>query len=113
MPNHTPTKQENDLAKALKKRGIELEQQHNDNHKHVDIYISKCNLYIEVDGLPHQTKTQQIISDLWRDHFSTIDGISTMRVSNEVVEHHLEELVDAITDYCQGTNVGGGVKTKT
>lgn len=41
------------LAAALKKRGVELELEHWDGHKHVDIYIPKDHLYIEVDGVPH------------------------------------------------------------
>lgn len=96
MPKNIPTKQTEALAEALKKRGVEIEIEHWDGHKHVDIYIPKDNLYIEVDGLQHQTKPKQIISDFNRDYFSFKDGFFTKHITNESVQSHLEEIADAI-----------------
>ena len=69
MPNNTPTKHVLMLADALIKRGVVIELEHWDGHKHVDIFIPKDNLYIEVDGMHHITRPDIIISDFNRDYF--------------------------------------------
>ena len=98
MPTIKPTKQVLLLAEALQRRGVELRIEHWDGHKHIDIYIPKDNLYIEVDGLHHYTEHKQIIADFNRDYFSFKDGFFTKRITNELVENHLEEIADAIAD---------------
>ena len=96
MSNITPTKQTIALIEALQKRGIELMIEHWDGHKHIDIYIPKDNLYIEVDGLSHHTNPEQIIADFNRDYFSFKNGFFTKHITNESIEIHLEEIADAI-----------------
>jgi very-short-patch-repair endonuclease len=96
MPNITPTKQVLMLADALKQRGIILELEHWDGHKHIDIYIPNCNLYIEVDGLQHSTDVKQIISDFNRDYFSSKDDFFTKHITNQLIENHLAEIANAI-----------------
>lgn len=96
MPNIKPTKYVLMLADALKQRGVILEVEKWDGHKHVDIYIPNDNLYIEVDGLPHSTNVKQIIADLNRDYFSFKDGFFTKHITNELIENHLDEIADAI-----------------
>lgn len=96
MPNNTPTTHEVKLIEALRKRGVELEVHHWDGHKHVDIYIPKDNLYIEVDGMSHITRPERIISDLNRDYFSFKEGFFTKHVTNEAIDTHLNEIADAI-----------------
>lgn len=96
MPNNTPTKHEVKLIEALRKRGVELKVHHWDGHKHIDIYIPKDNLYIEVDGMPHITKPERIISDLNRDYFSFKEGFFTKHVTNEAIDSHLDEIADAV-----------------
>lgn len=96
MPNITPTKHTMLLADALRKRGVELETEHWDNHKHVDIYIPADRIYIEVDGASHYTKLERIISDFNRDYFSFKDGFFTKHITNESIDTHLEEIADAI-----------------
>ncbi|MEN9913072.1 MAG: hypothetical protein RLY66_480 [Candidatus Parcubacteria bacterium] len=96
MANITPTKQVLLLAEALKKRGVEFKLEHWDGYKHIDIYIPKDNLYIEVDGLHHYTKHERMISDFNRDYFSFKDGFFTKRITNELIDHHVEEIADAI-----------------
>ncbi len=96
MPNITPTKQCQLLIDALKNRGVELEVEHWDGHKHVDIYIPKDRLYIEVDGMHHITRPETIISDLNRDYFSFKEGFFTKHITNEAMDTHLDEIADAI-----------------
>src|SRR3989344_6576465 len=96
MPNNIPTEHEMKLTEALRKRGVVLEVHHWDGHKHVDIYIPKDKLYIEVDGMPHITKPERIISDLNRDYFSFKDGFFTKHVTNEAIDTHLDDIANAI-----------------
>lgn len=84
------------LADALRLRGVTLFVEHWDGHKHIDIYIPKDNLYIEVDGLPHSTNVKQIISDFNRDYFSFKDGFFTKRISNDLIENHLDAIANAL-----------------
>ena len=96
MPNITPTKQTQRLVDALRKRGVDLEVEHYDGFKHVDIYIRKDKLYIEVDGIPHYTQPKKLISDFNRDYFSFKEGFFTKHITNEAIDTHLEEIADAI-----------------
>jgi very-short-patch-repair endonuclease len=96
MPNNTPTEHENKLVEALRMRGVELVVHHYDKHKHVDIYIPKDNLYIEVDGMHHITRPDRIIADLNRDYFSFKEGFFTKHITNEAIDTHLDEIADAI-----------------
>ena len=96
MSNITPTKQVLMLADALRLRGVVLELEHWDGHKHVDIYIPKDNLYVEVDGLPHSTDVKKILADFNRDYFSFKDGYFTKRLTNELIENHLEQVANAL-----------------
>lgn len=98
MPKKIPTKFVKKLADALEKRGVVLELEHWDKHKHVDIYIPKGKIYIEVDGAQHDTKVKQIISDFERDYYSFKDGFFTKRITNEEVELHCEQIADAIAE---------------
>ncbi len=98
MPNIKPTKQVMMLADALRQRGVILEIEKWDGHKHIDIYIPNDNLYIEVDGLPHSTNVKQIISDFNRDYFSFKGGFFTKHITNELIENHLDEIANAIAE---------------
>ena len=96
MPNNKPTEHEIKLTDALRKRGVEFKVHHWDDHKTVDIYIPKDNLYIEVDGLHHQTSPRQIIADFNRDYFSFKENFFTKHITNEAIDSHLDEIADAI-----------------
>ncbi len=91
------TKQTLELAEALRERGVYLELEHWDGHKHIDIYIPKAAIYIEVDGIQHDTKAKQTISDFNRDYFSSKEGFFTKHITNEEIENHLESIANAIT----------------
>lgn len=99
MPKLESTKETLALAEALRARGVEVELEHWDGHKHIDIFIPKAKLYIEIDGLQHYTNPRQIKADLLRDHYSDDDTYSTKRFSNEVVQNHLEEIADAVANF--------------
>lgn len=86
------------LADALTKRGVDYILEHWDGHKHIDIYIPKDNLYIEVDGMPHMTRPERIISDFNRDYFSFKGGFFTKHITNEAIDTHVEEIADAIAN---------------
>jgi len=96
MPNITPTKHVLALADALRKRSVDLKLEHWDGYKHVDIYIPKDSIYIEVDGLHHTTNPETIISDFNRDYFSHKEGFFTKHITNEAIDTHLDQIADAI-----------------
>lgn len=98
MPNITPTKQTNILNEALKKRGIETKTEHWDGHKHIDIAILESKIYIEIDGLHHFTKPEQIKADFKRSHFSDKADFDTIHIPNPLIETHLEEIADALAE---------------
>jgi very-short-patch-repair endonuclease len=97
MTKNTPTKQVLKLADALEKRGVIFKLEHWDGHKHVDIFIPKDNIYIEIDGMHHQTQPDRIISDFNRDYFSFKNNFFTKHITNEAIETHVEEIADAIS----------------
>lgn len=96
MHTPKPTPQTLKLANALKARGVQLELEYWDGHKHIDIYIPKANLYIEINGLAHYTDPKQIAADLKRNHFSDGDDFFTMSITNQLIDTHLEKIADAI-----------------
>jgi very-short-patch-repair endonuclease len=96
MPKKKSTIYALKLANALKERGIHLELEHWDGHKHVDIYVPKARIYIEVDGPLHDIKPKQLVSDFNRDYFSYKEGFFTKHITNEEIEFHLEEIANAI-----------------
>ena len=102
MKKLTLTKQCLSLVIALQKRNIEVIPEHWDGKKHIDIYIPENGMYIEVEGLQHFTDPKQIISDLKRDYFSDKEDHYTFRVSNQLIETHLEEIADAIVKVVRG-----------
>jgi len=96
MSKKIPTLQTIMLVNALKKRGVKVETEHWDGHKHVDIFIPEAQLYIEIDGIQHYTDPKQIVSDLMRDHHSDDDKFFTKHISNQLIEKFPEEIADAI-----------------
>jgi len=97
MGNIQPTKEALLLNEALQKLGIETVLEHWDGHKHVDIFIPKGKLYIEVDGIQHLTSVNQIMSDFQRDHYSDDEGFHTMRIPSMIVEEKAGSIAKAIT----------------
>lgn len=96
MPNITPTKYVLALSDALTKRGVVHELEHWDGFKHLDIYIPRDSLYIELDGTHHVTNPDRMIADFNRDYFSFKDGFFTKHITNEAIDTHLEQIADAI-----------------
>lgn len=91
-----PTPQTLKLAKALQERGVRCELEHWDGHKHVDIYIPAAQIYIEVDGPPHDLQPKQIVADFRRDYYSAKEGFFTKHITNTEIELHLEPIANAV-----------------
>jgi len=96
MFKNIPTKQVHALVNALIKRGVRVETEHSDGHKRVDVYLPDNGMYIEIEGLQHFTSPDQILADLKRDYYSDKENHLTFRVTNQLIETHLDEIADAI-----------------
>ena len=101
MSNIKPTKEALLLNKALRKLGIDTELEHWDGHKHIDIFIPKGKIYIEVDGIQHLTSVKQVMSDFQRDHFSDDEGFHTMRIPSTIVSEKVDSIASAIAKILQ------------
>lgn len=86
------------LYEALCKKGINAQLEYSDGHKTVDIAILNSNLYIEVDGIQHFTKPEQIMRDFKRYHYSDGDDFSTFYVTNQIIDLYLDEVVNALVE---------------
>lgn len=92
------TPQARKLAEALSGLGIEVELEHWDGHKHVDILLPESKICIEVDGKQHLTNAHQILTDFDRSDCSTEAGYSTLHVHNDEVDTNLEHIAVAIAE---------------
>jgi len=90
-----PTEHALVLNNALNTVGIETKLEYFDGNKHIDIYIPKGKIYIEVDGANHYTNHIQMIADFQRDKYSTEDGFHTIHISNEVIEKNALKIARA------------------
>ncbi len=92
------TAHEQKLFDALVARGVEVDPLYHDGHKTVDMAVHSAKLYIEVDNLDHFTKSDQIIRDIKRAHFSDGDDYRTYYVTNQIIDKYLNEVADALTE---------------
>jgi len=97
MPKLESTKETLALAKALQVRGVEIKLEHWDGHKHVDIFIPRARIYLEIDGVPHYTEPDRLVADFNRDFYSFKEGYFTKHITNEAINSHLDKIADAIT----------------
>lgn len=86
------------LYSALKRRGIDSITEYSDGHKKIDIAILSARLYIEVDGVQHLNKPEQIITDFKRDYYSKTEGFYTLHIHNDDIKNHLNSIADAIAE---------------
>lgn len=84
------------LYEALCNKGLKVELEYSDGHKTVDLAILQPRIYIEVDGIQHFTNPEQILRDFKRYHFSDGDDFNTFYVTNQIIDSHLGEVVDAL-----------------
>jgi len=98
MSKYTFTDQAKQLYEALIAKGIHATKEHWDGHKHIDIAVEPAKIYIEVDGMKHYTNSKQIEADFKRDHYSDREDFNTIRIPNIIIENHLEEVVEAISE---------------
>jgi very-short-patch-repair endonuclease len=87
------------LKEALEKRGLTVQDEKWDGHKHIDLSIHRAKLDMEIDGNQHYENAHQILSDLDRTYYSDSNGYSTIHIPNEFVNNsdHFEKLVNALT----------------
>lgn len=93
-----PTQHEQLLYDALIKRGIMAILGYNDGHKTVDIAVLLARMFIEVDDIGHFTNPDQIIRDFKRHHFSDGDDFDTFYVTNQIIEHYVDKVADALVE---------------
>lgn len=93
-----PTKEANDLKKALEQKGVLVYVELNDGYKHIDLAIPKARLNIEVDGIKHLIDPYQILADLGRGYYSHKNGYDTMHIPNEMIHSHLKEISEALAE---------------
>lgn len=86
------------LHSALVQRGLNVEIEKWDNHKHIDLSIDSAGLYIEIDGDAHYTDAATILRDLKRDYYSTEDDFDTIHIPNAAIQGHMDEVADALTE---------------
>lgn len=98
MSNTKPTKEANILNQSLNNAGIETIMEYWDGYKHVDIYVPKGKLYIEIDEMQHYTSVAQISSDFRRDHYSELEGYRTFRLPSIVIEKKLHAITEAVLE---------------
>lgn len=92
------TPHEQKLFNALKARGVDVKPLYDDGHKTVDMAVLPAKLYIEVDNLDHFTKSDQILRDLKRGHFSDGDDFRTFYVTNQIIDNYCEEVANALAE---------------
>ena len=86
---------------ALKERGVHAEMEKFDGYKHIDIAIPRSKVNIEVDGLHHNSDSNQALSDLKRTYYSFLKGYLTLRIPNSLVydDYILNETADYIVNF--------------
>lgn len=96
--HRTPTPEARALKHTLEKHGVRVLFELYDGYKHIDLAIPDAKLNVEVDGIQHLTNPHQILADLGRGYYSHKKGYSTMHISNEMVQGHLEEIAKALAE---------------
>lgn len=91
-----PTPQTEILNQALVKRGLHTITEFYDGHKHIDIALPFAKIYIEVDGLQHLMKADQILADFEREHYSDMKGFHTLHIPNLIIEKDVTKVARAI-----------------
>jgi very-short-patch-repair endonuclease len=100
-PAEKATPQARELYYALKKRGVPAELEKHDGYKTIDIAVTDAMVNIEVDGGQHINNAKQALADLQRTLHSFKKGWLTLRVPNCLIENHLEDAADHITEFLQ------------
>ena len=83
------------LHSALIQRGINVEIEKWDEHKHIDLSVESAGLYIEIDGDDHYTNADTIMRDLKRDYFSNEEGYDTLHIPNYIIDKNIDAVADA------------------
>lgn len=93
-----PTPTEATLWEYLRRRqisGVKFRRQHIIAGWIVDFYCPQLRLAIEVDGPVHDSA-----EDAARDETLFELGIQVLRVTNDDVEQHIDDVIERIRDVC-------------
>jgi very-short-patch-repair endonuclease len=93
-----PTSEEMRLYKELLHRKIPVKLHKKTRHTTVDIAIPKAKLNIEVDGIQHNIKSKQALSDLKKTRYALEEGYYTLRIPNSLVRKKLHETADLVEE---------------
>jgi very-short-patch-repair endonuclease len=95
----------------LRAMGVQAELEKWDGHKHIDIAVETAKLYIEIDGVHHNTSPKQAVADLRRTYYSFKDKYFTLRIPNALIhdDDALDEAVDLIAEIA---NIGAEQRQK-
>jgi len=105
-----PTEAEKMLWNVLSGKGLDgykFRRQHIIGEYIGDFVCLKKNLIVEVDGSIHQLP-EKIISDAERTKWLLAEGFQLIRVTNNQVLYHLEEVIERITATLAAPPVGAG-----
>lgn len=88
------------LFLTLCHRGVNVEIEKDDGHKHIDLAITgkDLKLNIEIDGSQHYTCSTQSFRDLQRNYHSMLEGFYTIHLPNVLIAEKLEETADTIVE---------------
>ena len=102
VPGITPESKK--LYLALRLRGVNVELEKHDGHKHIDLAITGkgLKLNIEVDGSQHYTCPEQSWSDIQRTYHSLLKVFYTLRLPNVLVRDRLDETADLVVELLKG-----------
>ncbi len=92
---------------GLKLAGVPAELEKYDGTKTIDIAIPECKVNIEVDGTHHNSSPSQALADLKRTYYSFLKGYLTLRIPNSLIQYHLDDTVNYITDFLNEKNDKG------
>lgn len=92
-----PTPMEEHLWHFLSKSqlGLRFKRQHPIGNYIADFYCHSRKLVLEIDGSMHNSYEQQLI-DKEKDEFYQSVGITVLRITNEVLSHSTEEVLNNI-----------------
>ena len=82
-----------DILRSRRSLGLKFRRQHAIGPYIVDFYCAEVSLAIEVDGPIHDRQTED---DAARSAFLEAKGLRVLRVRNEAVLKHPEEVIDEI-----------------
>lgn len=92
-----------EAVRKKKVLGLRFKRQYGIGPYILDFFVAKKNLAIEIDGKIHE-KEEVFIKDRNKDAFLSDNGISVLRIKNELVEQNLEKVILELKAHLQRIN---------